>query len=131
MSLLHLVLFSPSLTPSLALTSTTVDIQPLSLNLHEYDLRELVEFFHREKQPTPIATNTTTTTTTITTNTTSATKITETNKTKVIVENLELILGTGSQETENTVVLRARQLFFAAQPFKAGVTECKLECHVA
>jgi hypothetical protein len=104
----------------LAQQASTIDIQPLSIMLHENDLRKLVNFFvpytpipSSSAIPPPIST------------TTANPTITKPNKTKVIVENLELILGTGTSDSGNTVRLKARQLFFAAQPFKAGVVEGK------
>jgi hypothetical protein len=129
----------------LAQQATTVDIRPLFITVHENDLRKFVDFFAPDKSlppPSPailetgatlITTDTThagthnpTTTNAILTTSNSSfptTNNTKPSKTKVIVETLEVNLGTGSHETGNAVRLNARQLFFAAQPFKAGVIE--------
>eukprot|EP00026_Physarum_polycephalum_P000024 Phypoly_transcript_00024.p1 GENE.Phypoly_transcript_00024~~Phypoly_transcript_00024.p1 ORF type:complete len:3164 (+),score=487.99 Phypoly_transcript_00024:116-9607(+) len=124
--------------------ATTVDIRPLSISVHENDLRKVVDFFTPEKSAaseTPAILTTTDVipstheSTPVTHDATQAPPLSASNnaliknneakpsKTKVIVEALEVNLATGSHEAGNAVRLHARQLFFAAQPFKAGVIE--------
>lgn len=83
--------------------------------MHENELRELVSYFYDdipvvEKQPAEP----------------SATAPTAPASTKVIVENLELLIGAGALAATNTVRLKAKQLFFVSQPFQAGRTEGNL-----
>lgn len=102
--------------------ATTVDIQPLIIELNETILSAIMDFFTSDIPASSSSTKTTNDNLIVPSNAIPPPP-SRPSKTKVISENLEIILSTGSLESKKTIVLGARQLFFASQPFKAGLFE--------
>lgn len=95
-----------------------MDIQPITIELNEVFLKEIMDFFTVDIPSAP-----TNNTTTELSTPPIALPLPKTSKTKVISEKLELVIRSGSSGSAKTVILTAKQLFFASQPFKAGLIE--------